>query len=338
MHAFCALLEAGALLLHTDAFPALPPGLLAALRAEGVVRDEDPGFLEVSAPDVGRLLRRLHGALARGTPPPSTLDTRPVFLGWIPEKGAERALVLVASPRHALTTALDRASPARVLVPCGGSLDPALRARHTPGSAVELEALDETLSLRAGALVRIAPAASSGGGRKARRLPPPVATAGMPAASPHRTSAGRAMASPVFPGASAWTDVRISILQDYLVRVDAGKRTYRCTPADLGMAHPRSRRPTQVWEALEELLNNHGVFRTKRFGGVNATKKVISRLRHQLRALFGIEASPFARYAVGQGWRVHFVARPEPPGEGADDWFEKFQRGLGDKSQRKSAD
>lgn len=355
MRAFFDLVETGRLYLHASELRALDATLLAALRASGIVRDEDPGMVDVSAPDLARTLRVLYGALARGTALPPTLDARPVVLGWIPEDGTERELVLLAQPSHGLAQALARPGPARVLVPTARQLTPALRARHARGSRVEVEALDESLVVFRRRLARKGGAAPRPGARPApthgargSRERITISTGGGGAATlglrPQAdgiVKAGAEHASCPFPGATSWRDVRISILDQGLVRVDAGSRSFRCTPGDLGMAHPRSRRPTLVWEALIELCEHKGIFKTRRFGEAVATKKLVSRLRARLHVLFGIDPSPFYRYRKGTGWAARFSARPDPPGEGDDDLLERLERDrrrkrLGDKSQRHS--
>ncbi|HEX3343633.1 MAG TPA: hypothetical protein VHS09_03630 [Polyangiaceae bacterium] len=331
MRAFFDLVEAGRLYLSASELVPLGRALLAALRADGVVRDEDPGMVDVSAPDLARLLRALHGARARGTPLPATLDGRPVVLGWILEAAGDRELVLLAQPGHGLAPALARTGPARVLVPTARALSPALRAAHAPGALVELEALEETLVLR--------------GGSVARRGGPPLPKERMRRERARRGPTAEVVAPiprvatppPRFPGVGRWEDVRICLVDKNLVRVDVARRSYRCTPHDLGMAHPRSRKATRVWEALVELCEHKGVFKTRRFGGIDATKKLVSRLRARLREVFGLEPSPFYRYRNSHGWRVRFTARPDLPGEDEDDWKEELDRVLGDKSQGKSS-
>jgi len=318
MRAFLTLLEEGRLYLPEGELSSIERRDLSALRATRVLQDEDPGMVDVSPPDLVRALRGLYGIRARGTPVPSTLDARPVFLGWIPAKDREVSVFLVAQPKRGLASALAQPGPSLVLVPTSSSLTQALRARHAPGAAVVVESLEGTLVARGGTLAR------------KHGTPLPVAGAARPRGQPATTR---------LAGAARWEEITTSLYEPGVVRVDFGRRRIPCTPRDLGMVHPRSGKPTLVWEALEELCEGAGFFRTKRFGNEDATKKLVSRLRTQLHLLFGLEKSPFYRYQKGVGWRSRFTARPVPIGEGDKDWMigldAKVQKALRDVRAKK---
>ena len=96
--------------------------------------------------------------------------------------------------------------------------------------------------------------------------PPTLAPAPAPAPLPIR-------------GASRWNEIHISSIDPTTVRIDLPGASLRRTHVDLGMAHPRNRQPTRVWELLVELCDGHGIFHGRRFGSADATKKLVSRLR-----------------------------------------------------------
>ncbi|HEY8042341.1 MAG TPA: hypothetical protein VIF15_21205 [Polyangiaceae bacterium] len=315
MRAFFDLVEAGMTVMRTDQLAAVASEVLEALRAAGIVRDADPGMVEISAPDLGRALRALYGAAGRGLPVPPTLDRAPAMLGWAGEGEQEREVVLVARPVFGLHAALARMRRTLVLVPTARRLTDALRKQHAPGAFVAVEALEEALAARDGRLTRagaLAPTVVASA---------PAAVASAPAAVEERAPRAESTAPPaaaraaMFPGAARWNQIRICIVDSTTVRVDGPGRSVRCTAIDLGMAHPRSRKPTLVWEALVEVCDGHGHFHTSRFGNADATKKLVSRLAAQLARVLGVPGSPFHRYRTGDGWRARFQARPDLPSE-----------------------
>jgi hypothetical protein len=292
MRAFFDLIEQDRVFLKEGELSCLPPALVSALREAGIVQDGDPGMVEVSATDLGRALRKLYGVLSREVVLPSVLDDRPVLLGWTGKEASEREVLLVAHPKVALAVALEGSHRRLVLIPTAKKLTEALRQRHGPGSFLEVEALEEALVVREGRLVRKQATASA-------RVEDPSSTVGK-----HR---------PSLAGARRWSEIRFCMIGPALVRIDLPGRSVRCTPGDLGMLHPRSRKPTVLWEMLCAFCDGHGTLRTTRFGSAAATKKVVSRLRGRLREAFGMKAPPFRRYAEGVGWRSHFEARPDLP-------------------------
>jgi hypothetical protein len=292
MRAFFALLEADRFVLPGSELSHLPRALLSTLRAEGIVRDEDPGMVEISPTDLGRSLRRLYGVRSGGLALPSALDERPVLLGWTGEGATRREVILVLFPARGLRWALRRPHRALVLVPTASALTEDLRDAHGPGAFVELEALEESLLARGGRLVR----------KRGRALASkePVAPIGKESKA-------------FLGGAKRWNEVRICLVNASVVRVDLPGRSLRCTPADLGMVMVKSRKPTATWAVLVTLCESDGYFKTTRYGTVDATTKAISRLRVKLHELFDIQTSPFHRYLTGTGWKARFVAQGRVP-------------------------
>ncbi|HEY3819361.1 MAG TPA: hypothetical protein VGL81_19465 [Polyangiaceae bacterium] len=315
MRAFFDRIEANRFAVAGVRLADLDASLVAAMRRARIVLDGEAGEPEVSPAGLVATLRRLYAIASHGVALPSVLDDRPVLLGWTGRGAEEREVVLVPRPSVALGSALGRPFRCLVLVPTARELSPTRRRRHGPGAFLEVEALEESLSVAKGRLVRVVPAAR--------------ARVGARAASP---GSGRAHLA----GAVRWNQVRVCLVDQTLVRVDLPDRSVRCAPADFGMVNPRSRKPTVLWEALVTLCEEHGHFKTTRFGSAEATKKVISRLRARLREAFALQAPPFRRYQSGVGWRTHFDARPDLPEDGTSgegglrDWVQ-----LRDKSVKR---
>jgi hypothetical protein len=275
------------------------------MRRAGILRPDDPGFEDISATDLARVLRALYGLSGRGRPVPPVFAAGATTLGWTATDSDAREVLLCARPRTGLARALERRRPTLVLVPSARHLTPRLREVHGPGARVVLEALEESLVPLGGRLVRRAAIAPDAPGVE---LPQgqPLALA-LPAETP--TTPPAILLRGV---AKRWTEVRISLVESASARIDVGGRSIRCTHVDLGMAHARTRRPTRAWEVIEEVCEHRGYFRTTRLGNANATKKLISRVSHHLQDLFGIPGSPFHRYRSDCGWRSRFEARPDP--------------------------
>jgi hypothetical protein len=294
MRALMELVEGDRHIVRTEELSRVAPEVLVAARRAGILRPEDPGFEDISATDLARVLRALYGLSGRGRPVPPTFDAAAAPLGWMgPDKSA-REVLFCSRPLTGLAKALERRRSTLVLVPSARHLTPALRERHGPGSVVELEALEEAVVALGGRLVRRAAIAPDAPGMDVRTVQPAVRLLGI---------------------AKRWTEMRICLLDRTTVRIDVGGRSIRCTHVDLGMAHWRTRRPTLVWEVLEEICQHKGFFHTSRFGNANATKQLIFRASHDLRDLFGIQSSPFHRYRSECGWKSRFEARPDLPGD-----------------------
>jgi hypothetical protein len=123
----------------------------------------------------------------------------------------------------------------------------------------------------------------------------------------------RALRPEAFIGLERWNQIRISRVDERTVRVDLPTGSFRLTFVDLGMAHPRTRQPTRVWELLLELCEGHGIFHKWSFGKADATKKLVSRLGAKLKTALRMRTSAFHPYRPGEGWRTRFQALPDPP-------------------------
>ena len=325
MRAFLELVEADRVYLPETELASLGTALLSALRDAGIVRPGDPGMAEISPTDLGRTLRKLYGVLSHGVTLPSTLDARPVLLGWTGEGATQREIVLVASPPRGLAWALRRPRRSLVLVPTARALTDDLRERHGSGALVEVEALEEALVVRGGRLLRRRATASRTEGEAPSRVGSEAPTKGE----------GKALLA----GAERWNQVRLCLVHYALIRVDLPGRSVRCTATDLGMVHPRSRKPTALWQALVAICEDDGYFKTTRLGSIAATKKVISRLRARLHELFDLRASPFRRYQRAMGWQARFEARHDLPEDKQGGGFGDPRRvALGDKYEGREDD
>jgi hypothetical protein len=299
---FFELLEQGIVIVRSMELAArLERHELAALRDARIIQPSSPPGTskhdaqeEISVPDLVRTLRALYGIDPRGLPTPGRLDVDHATIGWCGAGEEAREVVLVGRPRTGLFGVLCRGRRTLALVPAGRSLGEADRAKHGPAALVSAEALDEVLVVREG--------------RVARR---DIDAVQAPAATPARPSG-----PPVLPvaGAKRWNEVTIWLVDERTVRIDVGGRSHRRTHTDLGMGHAQSREPTRVWGMLVAFCEGHGSLETARFGGVAATKKLVSRLRSDLRAAFGLSQDPFHPYRRSEGWRARFVASAELPG------------------------
>jgi hypothetical protein len=299
MRALMALVEGDHHLVSTAELSAVAPEVLVAARRAGVLRADDPGLEDISATDLARVLRALYGLSGRGRPVPPVFTDAATTLGWMGTGHGAREVLLCARPRTGLPRALARKRPTLVLVPGARHLTPLLRERHAPGARVVLEALEEALVVLGGRLVRRAAIAPDAPGIE---LQPP--TLSPPGRSPTVVLRGLA---------KRWNEIRICMLDGTSARVDVGGRSFRCTHIDFGMAHARTRKPTRAWEVVEETCEHGGYFRTSRLGNADATKKLVNRVSHDLRELFGIDAPPFHRYRSDCGWKSRFEARGDLP-------------------------
>jgi hypothetical protein len=305
MRALMALVERDDHLIPTAELSAVAPEVLAAARRAGILRADDPGLEDLSATDLARVLRALYGLSGRGRPVPPVFAAAATTLGWMGSGDGAREVLLCARPRTGLARALQRDRPTLVLVPSARHLTPLLRERHAPGVRVELEALEEALVVLGGRLVRRAAIAPDAPG-----IEPPRVLPRERSTSPTVTLRGLA---------KRWDEMRICMLDGTTVRVDVGGRCLRCTHVDFGMAHAHSRKPTLLWQVVEETCEHRGYFRTSRFGNAVATKKLVNRLSRDLQELFGIEGSPFYRYRSDCGWRSRFEARGDLPEDQPED-------------------
>ncbi|HEX8794666.1 MAG TPA: hypothetical protein VF765_27155 [Polyangiaceae bacterium] len=273
------------------------PELLDALRRAGILRPTgEDGVEEVSFPDVIRALRALYGAQGRGLRILAQIDTQPMVLGYVPDPGGERELVLAVGGVQSVTA---RARRTLALVPTARGLRAALRRRHGPGAHVTIEVLEKVLTIRGGRLARSGSCA-------------PDALEHAPARARSRSGASAAGRRILFPGASCWDDVGIGNVDASTIRVAWAGRSRHVTFVDIGWARVGNRKPLQQWEVVQHFCDNDGVFRSRRFGGPLPTKKAISRARLALCALFGLSDEPF-EYVRGLGWRARFRAGDHDP-------------------------
>jgi hypothetical protein len=270
------------------------PEVLAAARRAGILRPEDPGFEDLSAVDLGRVLRVVYGLSGRQRPVPAVFDDAASPLGWMGNEKNAREVLLCARPERGLAKALARKKPTLVLVPTARHLTRALRKRHGPGAVVTLEALEEAFVALGERLVlraAIAPDAPEIGVR------PVVASIDLVGL------------------AKLWTELRFCLIDKASVRIDYPGGSVRCTHVDLGMAHDYTREPIQLWDVLWEICEHGGYFQTSRFGNENATRQAIHRFARHLQRLFAIPGSPFHRYRSAGGWRARFEAQNHLPGD-----------------------
>jgi hypothetical protein len=320
VRSFFALMERNGhpLVLSVDLAARVEADELAALRASGVLRPSSPRGTpkleareEISAADFVRLLRDLWGIDPGGLTTPGSVFEETATLGWC-GRGAERREVILVAKQRGVSSVLARARRILVLVLTDRWVTAAERAKHGPDALVAVEALDVALVARGGRVVRDGvPADRATDAGAAEEAKPSSRSAG-PGSTRTR---GRRARVQVVPGAKRFNAVTVWRLDDRTVRVGVGGRFYKRTHADLGMAHEQSREPLRHWELLLAFLEGRGYLETSRFGGVAATKKLVSRLRAALRAAFELRDDPFHRYERKSGWRTRFVAHPGPPVE-----------------------
>lgn len=271
--------------------------LTAVLRDARIVVPHSPArvdprdaYVEISYPDFVRLLRALYDVDPRGLSSGPIVDLPTFSFGWTGEGKGEREVVLVGRHGRDLDGVLIRDRRILALVPLARFVRPEVRAKHGPEAKVEIRVLEEDLVVKDGRIVRLSapPAEGDDAPRGPSRL----------------------------PGVTRWNEVTVYLAGETMVRIDGGGRTLRRTCADLGMAHGTSREPTKVWHMLTALCEGHGHLSTSRFGGVAATKKLVSRFRQAMREHLGIAGDPLHPYVRGAGWRTRFVAEPELPEEG----------------------
>ncbi len=280
---------------------ALSPDDLAALRSASIVRDtEDPETLELSLSDSIRALRVLYGAEGRGIVAWSAIQPTPMAVGIATDACGPRDVALVSGACHGFEIIAMRHGRTLALTFTADHLTRARRHACCPGARVEIEVLEESLFAEHGKLARRATPVPV-------HVPTPVI---VPAPAPPPPPApDPALASgPKYPGATSWSEVRITADSWALVRIQHGPHVSRATAVDLDMAHAASRKPTVLWHALHIVCGGQGTFRSRTLGNAKATKKTLSRLGLALRDLFGLDESPFHPYVRGTGWVARFVA------------------------------
>jgi len=296
MLALLELVETGALMAPTKDLEAkVDADSLAALRSAAILRPTDyANHEEISPSDFVRALRALYRIEGRGLPVAGVFDRSFQTIGWIRGDDGDVAVVLVANPARGLKIALHYPQRALVLVPTARALTKKLRERHGSGRQVEIEALEEALTTKGGRLAR-------------RGMVLPESPARVRAPHAPRASVVR------ITGVERWNQVRMCLVSQTTIRIDIPGRSLRVTHVDLGMADARNREPTQLWEALVEFCDGNGYFKTRRFSGARATKTMLSRLRKKLKAIFGLDQSPFEPYRPSVGWKARFRGLPDLP-------------------------
>jgi hypothetical protein len=280
---------------------ALSPGDLAALRSAAIVRDtEDPETVELSLSDLIRALRVLYGAEGRGIASWSTIQPTPMAVGIATDEQGPRDVALVSGAQHGFEAIAMRHGRTLALTFTADHLTRARRHACCPGARVEIEVLEETLFADEGRLARRATPVPV-------HVPTPVIVP--PPALPLPPTPDPVLASgPRYPGATSWSEVRITAESWDIVRVQHGPNISRATAVDLDMARAGSRKPTVLWHALHIVCGGHGTFRSRTLGNPRATTKTLSRLGFALRDLFGLDEPPFHPYVRGTGWVARFVA------------------------------
>jgi hypothetical protein len=324
VRAFWETLEIGTFFVNAPALGAqIGAPALEALRRAGVLRESDePDSEEISYPDLVRVLRKLYGVKSRGLSIPHDLQNKAGILGSCESPRGEREVLLVVNVTTQLRLALFRPRCTLLLVPTARGVTPEQRASHGPAAWIAIEVLDETLIVHDGRLARaastapgapsVAPDAPGSTRSLASILASAAVLAPVPALAPAPASSRRSLAVRL-AGAKVWNEIRISRIDDRTVRIDLPGGSYRLSYVDLGMAHPRTRQPTRVWELLIAFCDDYGIFQKWTFGKADATKKLVSRLGAQLKAVFGLRTTPFHPYRPAEGWRMRLQALPSPP-------------------------
>jgi hypothetical protein len=293
-------IERGHTLVETRALSTMQVDAVEALRRAGILRPLDEHVEEISVPDLVRALRVLYEVEGRGLQTPTEFGPVPMMLGWAKGPAGDREVVLVVPTTSGLFNVLVRKRPTLALVPTARDVAAAGRSGWIGNPEITIEVLEDALAVREGHLVRAGIAAPD-----APSLERPPALAALPA---------RPLAKPApIAKLERWNELRVCLVNQRTVRVDVPGRKVRCTSVDLGMVHPRTREPTLAWEMLVTFCEKHGQFTGTRFGTPDATKKVISRLGKELRALFGLSQSPFYPYRTSAGWKTRFDARSSVP-------------------------
>lgn len=206
---------------------------------------------------------------------------------------------------------LDRERGARatvLLVPTTRGLPEDWSTRWSGASAtrtVEIDVLAETIVLRNGSIALVP---------RLRVVRAPVAAAPIPIAPPAASAApltkplGRLAA---LPPLERWTDLHIYFVDPFTVMVRIGRTHVRRTASDFGEADASTREATIQWRALIAMCHGDGHWRWKSFGGYNAVKTMVSRLRKTLRTAFALDDDPLHPYS--HEWLPRFRAHSELP-------------------------
>ena len=110
---------------------------------------------------------------------------------------------------------------------------------------------------------------------------------------------------------SRWEDLEIVMTSEFQAQFKVGGQAETKTFIDVGLADDRAKnanetKPNDTWETLLEFAKNKGrVERPKgKTGPVSKLEKKVYRLRHWLRAYFGLKDDPIV---LRDGYRVRFL-------------------------------
>ena len=287
-----------------DLSPPLTDEELEAWRRAGVLRPtERVDMDEISYPDLARTLRALWRVQGRGLPVPGSLGMAPDAIGWVVDGGGDRSVIIVADQKYGLRNASLRTKPTLALFPTARSLTPEMRARHSAGATVVFEVLEESITVRGGRLTRAGLRAPD-----AAELPAPTSSRAARARDPEPRGVR-------YPGAKKWGDIGIYVVNEHLLLIVVARRRWRVSPFDCGMAMEVGRAPKVTWELLHAVCDGNGTFMGRRFGDAEATKQTVSRLRADLRTMFGLTGDPFFPFRRREGWHARFHAGDRLPEE-----------------------
>ena len=265
--------------------------LVAALREVYRLEGPAPSAAEVAA--AARELTRIGEERTEDR-------TRDVFLGICPSPSA-LASFLASRARVA--------RPALVLVPTARAVAPEMAAAYAPGAHVELELLEDTLTVRSAKIARATKL------RLVTASPPlvlaePEAPAGSVEEAKGDAPAGMLGGIAARIGATTFAQIMMRAVDGHTLVISCGGKRLRATYIDLGLA-TSTRNPSREWGLLLKVCEGRGQFRWKEYGNMTNAKQRVSVLQKRLRAAFGLEDNPFHKYRVVDGWRARFFASSE---------------------------
>ncbi|HEY2516145.1 MAG TPA: hypothetical protein VGI39_34980 [Polyangiaceae bacterium] len=226
--------------------------------------------------------------------------TRDVFLGI-------RASPPVLASFLASRTRVAR--PTLVLVPTARAVAPEMAAAYAPGAHVELELLEDALTVRGAKIARATKL------RLVTTAPPLVLAE--PEAPAEREEEAKGDAPSGLPGgiaarigAATFAQITIRVVDGHTLLISCGGKRLRATYIDLGLA-TSTRNPSREWGLLVKVCEGRGQFRWKDYGNMTNAKQRVSVLQKRLRMAFGLEDNPFHKFRVVDGWRARFFASAE---------------------------
>lgn len=183
-----------------------------------------------------------------------------------------------------------------LLVPTARWVPLEVLARYARGEKVEVLSLADLLTLRGSEIV-LATGESAPAPLFSTRPPPGMA----------------GIAAQL--GATRWEDIRITMVDENTVRIEANGQSLLRTFVEMGFVDKRKKKSvTSVtgWKVLL-LLCAKGVLRPseyQQFGKQWAAKKGIESMRAQLQLAFGLQEDPLLSYLTRSGWRPRFRVNP----------------------------